>query len=397
MKNYLLSIAVAVYNNEKYLDICIKSLVASKGFENYQIILVDDGSSDRSDEIIQRYKKYKNIFNVRHPKNLGIVHARRTGFNVSTAPYIAFIDGDDFVSHLHFAHLLKKALQNNADIVCDGYTEFHERNLCKEYNNAIKAGFYNNNDLMQLKHVLIMSEYQNIFNIFSYVWCKIFKRELVSNVIEEIPGDVFLGEDACLTYPCVMNSSSILVCELNGYHYRQHEVSSVKSSLARSVEVDKLKNLWIWLKKFSNQHKNFNLDVQIRKYISSLIIVRIDFINNDNNYVNLIPDFKLDVADDLVVVGGGTFSKKIYSWLKSRYSEKNITHFKYIDYFSNNKLSALGGLSNLTKYLICYMRADDCKSAFNGLCEAGVNKGNIEILDANYIFNVNELENIFPR
>ncbi|SEQ23318.1 glycosyltransferase family 2 protein [Butyrivibrio sp. TB] len=119
--NKLISIIVAVYNVEQYLAECIDSILAQT-YTNYELILVDDGSTDRSGEMCDEYSKKDSRIIVIHQKNGGISNVRNNGIRKSKGEYICFIDADDFVSPMYLQSLYETAIQNDANIVaCEFY------------------------------------------------------------------------------------------------------------------------------------------------------------------------------------------------------------------------------------------------------------------------------------
>ena len=116
MRKYNVSIIVPVYNTEDYLDDCIKSIInQSYGFENIELVLVNDGSKDRSLEICNKYKeKYSNI-KVITKENSGVSDTRNLGFKESTGKYIMFLDADDLINKDSIKYL-SKFLDENKNV-----------------------------------------------------------------------------------------------------------------------------------------------------------------------------------------------------------------------------------------------------------------------------------------
>ena len=96
MSKPLLSIIVPVYNVEKYIERCIKSIL-NQSFTNFELILVDDGSPDNCGKICDEYKKKDSRIKVIHKKNGGLSDARNAGLNIATGKYIGFVDSDDII------------------------------------------------------------------------------------------------------------------------------------------------------------------------------------------------------------------------------------------------------------------------------------------------------------
>lgn len=102
-----ISIIVPVYNVEKYVEKCIQSLI-NQSYKNIEIILVDDGSNDRSNKIIDEYAKVDSRILTIHQRNKGVSAARNAGLKVATGEYVGFVDPDDYVDYQMYETMLKK-------------------------------------------------------------------------------------------------------------------------------------------------------------------------------------------------------------------------------------------------------------------------------------------------
>ena len=119
-----ISIIVPVYNVEKYLSQCIESII-NQNYKNIEIILVNDGSTDKSGDICDSYSLKDNRIKVIHKKNEGVSIARNTGLKVATGEYIAFVDGDDFVHEYIYTKLINIINNSKYDLVmCRFYRSF---------------------------------------------------------------------------------------------------------------------------------------------------------------------------------------------------------------------------------------------------------------------------------
>ena len=115
-----ISIVVPVYNVEEYLEECIESII-KQSYPNIQIILVDDGSTDSSGLICDKYAQNDSRIEVIHQNNAGVVEARKAGLKRTIGEYVGFVDGDDYIDENMYERLLEYALQENVDIVHTGY------------------------------------------------------------------------------------------------------------------------------------------------------------------------------------------------------------------------------------------------------------------------------------
>lgn len=114
--NNKLSVIIPVYNVEEYLEKCIES-VLKQAYSPFEVILVDDGSSDKSSSICDQYGRADKRIKVIHQSNQGHTIARQNGFRASDGDYIIFIDSDDWIKDEMFALMMDKVLKEKADIV----------------------------------------------------------------------------------------------------------------------------------------------------------------------------------------------------------------------------------------------------------------------------------------
>ena len=111
----LVSIIVPVYNVEKYIERCVKSLIAQE-HNNIEIILVDDGTKDNSGKIIDSLAVTDSRIKVIHKTNGGVSSARNAGLEIAKGDYVVFVDGDDYVDSDYVSYFLKLAVENGCDI-----------------------------------------------------------------------------------------------------------------------------------------------------------------------------------------------------------------------------------------------------------------------------------------
>ena len=164
---YDLSLVVPVYNSEKYLERCIKSIVNQKTKFKYEIIFINDGSTDGSEEILNKYRLMDNI-KLLNQKNTGISGARNKGLTIAEGKYIGFIDNDDYVSIDYVEKLLSRAYLKDADMVKCGHFRLNEKGIFAEktYEEASVCGY--------------IGEKINLYS--GLIWEGISKREMWNKV-----------------------------------------------------------------------------------------------------------------------------------------------------------------------------------------------------------------------
>ncbi len=114
-QNELITIVVPVYNVEKYLDRCIRSIQAQT-YKNLEIILIDDGSEDQCGEICDQYAESDERITVIHKENGGLSSARNAGIDIAAGCYIGFVDSDDYIHPDMYGILYDSMKRNDADI-----------------------------------------------------------------------------------------------------------------------------------------------------------------------------------------------------------------------------------------------------------------------------------------
>lgn len=129
MKNNLISVIIPVYNVEKYLERCIDSVI-NQTYSNLEIILIDDGSTDKSSMICDKYKNIDKRIVAIHQKNCGVSIARNNALNIAKGDYVTFIDSDDYIKHDMIETLLNELIENNLSYVACGYAV--EKNNIKD-------------------------------------------------------------------------------------------------------------------------------------------------------------------------------------------------------------------------------------------------------------------------
>ena len=135
----LVSVIVPVFNVEKYLKRCVESLIR-QSYRNIEILLIDDGSTDKSGVICDRFIKVDNRIKVFHKKNGGLSDARNYGIDQAKGNYLTFIDSDDYVDELYVEILLKEILEKKADIAISNYKHVFGDNQMteiKKYNTKV--------------------------------------------------------------------------------------------------------------------------------------------------------------------------------------------------------------------------------------------------------------------
>ncbi len=232
------SIIVPVYKAEKYISKCIESLV-SQTLRDIEIILVDDGSPDKSGIICDEYAKQDNRIKVIHKQNGGVSSARNRGIDVANGEYILFVDSDDWVESDYAEGLLNvKTQKPDSEVLC-GYRTVYEGDsqkcvdtlFCsKEKNEKIEVSFDKYMDLIEC--VLVQAP-----------WNKLFDKSIVIKENIRFREDISLGEDIifCLKYYTLCGSKSICCINRPLYNYYISETDSLNTKYYPNIlEIDNI-------------------------------------------------------------------------------------------------------------------------------------------------------------
>ncbi len=236
MKELLISIIIPIYNCDKFLRDCLDSII-HQTYQNLEIILVDDGSTDKSSEICDEYASHDSRIYVIHKTNEGAGKARNDGLRIANGEIISFIDSDDFIS-VDFYKTMYSFLKEDVDIVECDYKEFVDKEKVEfndlEYNSYI----YNTNEAMK-EHIG-----DSIFR--QLIWNKIYRRK----VVEEIPfPEGKRIDDEYWMYQVIAKAKRLIHIDVIMYAYRQQD-SSVMHNLSvegrkQAIESRALRALFI--------------------------------------------------------------------------------------------------------------------------------------------------------
>lgn len=246
-----LSVVVTNYNNEKFIAKCLDS-ICNQTYSNMEIIVVDDGSTDNSLEIIQKFAKADSRIKVVKTEHKGAAHARKAGMRVAKKEYISFPDGDDWIEANMYERMMQLAKVHNVDVVCDNCL-YIEKGECTEIvgeNDFL--GKYEDDKLDSLK--------ENMFILSPSLALKVFKRNILWDCIESVPEDVKIGNDLCACFGALVRVNSVYVINEPMYHYRiGHRPSSKRGPFILIYSYSLSYNiLWEQFKRFSVSTKSMD-------------------------------------------------------------------------------------------------------------------------------------------
>ena len=302
MNKCKLSIIVPVYGVEKYIDKCLNSLV-KQSLKEIEVIVVNDGTKDNSQKIIDKYvKKYPDKIKSYIKENGGQGSARNYGLEKAKGEYIGYVDSDDFVEKDMYKKLYNKAKENNYDIVvCGNY------NVSEDYQNKNIDAFINNYN----------TDLENIFFGKMAVWNKIYKRDILIKNKLEFKEKVWY-EDLAFTLKAIMNSNTFAFIDEPLYDYLIREGSTMNNSnVQRNLEIlDAFNDILSYIKHNKKE-----------EYFS-----KIEFLAIDHIYISAIVRVLKAETDDKVK---RETINKLIDYMNTSFP--NYKNNKYINTLSKNR------------------------------------------------------------
>ena len=208
--NPVVSVIVPVYNLEKYIQKCIVSLT-NQTYRDTEIIVIDDGSSDKSPEILSELQNKHPKIKVITQENKGVCAARNRGIAESTGDYILFVDGDDYLDPDYIDRLVDTTLKNDSDLVISGYTEEGS----DKSQEVIPDSYVKDTDEMWAYRIMA-------------AWGRLYRKDFwIDNDLSFTLEPNARGEDLPVALLANYLGKNISICKTSGYHYVQREGSAM--------------------------------------------------------------------------------------------------------------------------------------------------------------------------
>ena len=220
------SVIIPVYNTEKYLAACIDSVLAQTGV-SLEIILIDDGSTDSSSCICDRYaEEYDNISTI-HIKNSGPATAKNTGLKLAHGNYIALTDSDDKMAPMMLQKMVNAGYNHNADIVCCNYKQIDEQGVVSHQNSTYQ--------LYVLNHEEGLIHFFSKDKIYSQCWTKLYKSQMLRDYhIENDPG-LRTDEDFIFNIRAFIHAKTTVIVDEPLYEYTHREGSLAHAYFKKNI------------------------------------------------------------------------------------------------------------------------------------------------------------------
>lgn len=285
--NPLISIIVPIYNAERYLNRCIDS-VLSQTFTDFELLLIDDGSTDKSGDICDGYVQKDSRMKVFHIENAGVSAARNFGLDNARGEWITFVDADDWIDKDMYYKLYNEAILSEADIViCDFYI------------------YYNQSSKELIKSVSTESSKEDIIKnymlSFTSLWNILVHRSLYEKYPLRIPEDFTVCEDFWLSVQLFYYAKKISSVHVPLYFYNRENINSILNNPNKTRYIDECKVFFDIVSFFKKKNvlPLYQREISWRFLNSKQDLVLnpskhkefLELYPDSNNYISSCPDF----------------------------------------------------------------------------------------------------------
>lgn len=268
---YLVSVIIPIYNNEKYLQECLSG-VLKQTYNNLEIILIDDGSTDSSGDICDKYSENNSKIKVIHQVNKGAAAARNNGILNSRGEYIVFLDGDDYWDDIDFLEKsMKNILESNSDIINFGFKKYYE-----DINILEESKYIFNRDIINFINKEKTLKYLISNNLYISSSCtKIIRRNLIieNNILFR---EDSLCEDIDWNARLLIYSNIIDVINISPYIYRQRKESKTHNLTVNNI-IDLVESIELCV---SLKSKTVGFEYEYMSYIAYQYITLLVCLNS---------------------------------------------------------------------------------------------------------------------
>lgn len=325
MKKILVSVIIPVYNSEKYLEQCIESL-RRQTLKECEFIFIDDGSTDSSSIIINKYKQYDSRIILLNQENNGVSIARNNGIDIAKGKYISFVDSDDYIEFDMLKTLYKLMENNNCDLVmCNYRSKLDGHDEVSSFNIPIETVLGRDYIISNMIYYF----YEN--TSLNAIWNKLYRADIIKKNNIKFPKGVSLGEDAIFNFQYFQLIQNFNYISYVGYNYRAVEGSATRDIINKDYFTYDLFNYKYEFPKITDMNLNKKrIEIlRIKKFINSVI---------SNIYIYLMPSNKLKFKRKIRYVNNMIVNNEVVNVLpvyidnyfneKSRYEKAIISMMK---------------------------------------------------------------------
>lgn len=262
----LISIIIPVYNVEKYIHRCVDSIV-NQSYKNLEIILVDDGSPDRSGSICDNYGRQDNRIKVIHKKNEGLGFARNAGLDCASGKYVTFIDGDDYIGNNHIETMYNKIKETATDTCMAGHTKVYKDKQI-EHINVCAGKVYKDNVKNHILPRMCGADVHGNDYIEMSVCMVLLSNEIIqNNHLRFVSEREYVSEDLVFDFEYYPLSKGVCILDITDYYYCDNE-----GSLTTKYREDRFASQVKLYKLLTDKSKRLNIERLCKDRLQNTVI-----------------------------------------------------------------------------------------------------------------------------
>lgn len=259
-----ISIIIPIYNTVLYLRKCLQS-ICKQTYKNLEIICIDDGSFDGSEDIVDEFAARDKRIIAIHKKNGGESNARNCGLRMCTGDYVTFVDCDDWLESEMYTILITALEQYRVDMVASGYYIDTNTASRRAINNlSVATNVFGRHRLME--YVYRRDDYRGFTG---YIWCKIYKSEILQHENKEwilFDEHLKIGGDILYFSEVTLNTRKVIYIDQAFYHYYQRKNSTYHSE-DEVLWADILRTYQIVIENFTKKQIEADILVWIKRFL----------------------------------------------------------------------------------------------------------------------------------
>lgn len=234
MKEPKISIIIPIYNAEKYLNQCLNSIL-KQTLMDWECLLIDDGSTDASGSISEKYAQHDSRFRLFYKENGGVSSARNMGLDYAKGKWIFFVDADDFLDYNIIEKLVEAQIKSGADIVSSGFYIYRDHK-----DTPVHSPVEYSKRHEMLKHLSSQGLHHELF-------CRIIRRELFTKHNIAFTENINIGEDWLLLVKLTYYANKVARIDDIGYHYNCENINSAMATIRTKYLQKQIEDLRVLL------------------------------------------------------------------------------------------------------------------------------------------------------
>lgn len=326
------SVIVPAYNVESYIETCINSIL-NQDLYDLEVIAIDDGSIDRTGEILDILQKQDARLKVIHKSNGGVTSARKTGLLIARGEYVGFVDGDDYISEKMYGMLYREAVENGVQVLLN-QSFFKDYGIeCTIQENNLEKGIFRDSN-GSIKYV-----WKNIWNkdsrqgILPDLWCNLYEKDIALQIYMKLSDEVSFFEDEMFINAIIVSVKNIEILHQALYYYRARQGSACNTMIPNFLYC--VQEKYDFVKSYFEKCELKSELIQQLKYKTINDLMQLRFLQTNSVSFHMFPYEKIPGNSKIILYAAGEVGQsyfrqlsvnhycEIVLWADSRYSEMN--------------------------------------------------------------------------